>query len=414
MLERPAKVLATTSIVLLLLAAGTRQINPTYDSLESLPSNVDSVEGFELLREGFPAGELAPTDVYVVFPEGANAIEDDQLSTVAAISDELLALDGVASVASPAYPRGSQQDVGPQDVTQAIQSIPPDLREQISNGEGGPPPGGDSGSEQADAIGIYTAALDFLSSDQEVSRIEVTLTANPYGTSAMDEIPSIRDTATSVAVERGLPSSSVLVGGETAENYDTRAANNRDIVVVLPLILLAIMIILGLLLRSVVAALYIGATIILTYFATLGLAILVFTYLLGQGSIGSGVPFFLFVFLNALGVDYSIYLMSRIREEAEEHDLRTATELALSNTGGVITSAGLILAGTFGALMTLPLRDLFQLGFAVAIGVLMDTFITRSLLVPSLVDLLGRWNWWPSEASRESSSSARQPAPADD
>ncbi|CAN5708698.1 hypothetical protein BH23CHL2_BH23CHL2_30290 [soil metagenome] len=106
------------------------------------------------------------------------------------------------------------------------------------------------------------------------------------------------------------------------------------------------------------------------------------------------MPFFLFVFLNALGVDYSIYLMSRLREEAADQELRPATRSALANTGGVITSAGLIPAGTFGALMTLPLRDLFQLGFAVSIGVLMDTFITCSMLVPSLVALLGKWNWW--------------------
>lgn len=409
-LGRPGKVLVTTSIVLLLLAAGTLQINPTYDSLESLPSDVDSVEGFELLRAGFPAGQLAPTDVYVEFPSGENALAEENLNTLAAISEELYQLEGVASVSSPAFPRGIGAPVGPAEVAEQIATIPPELQQAIASGEGGPPEGVDPNSDLANAIGIYTAALGFLSTDQEVSRIEVTLTSNPYASDAMDEIPTIRETATDAAVDRGLPSSSVLVGGETAENYDTRAANNRDTVVVLPLILLAIMIILGLLLRSVVAALYLGGTIILTYFATLGLAILSFTYIFGHDSIGSSVPFFLFVFLNALGVDYSIYLMSRIREEAEEHDLTTATERALANTGGVITSAGLILAGTFGALMTLPLRDLFQLGFAVAIGVLMDTFITRSLLVPSLVDLLGKWNWWPSSFGR-SQTTESNPAP---
>ena len=102
------------------------------------------------------------------------------------------------------------------------------------------------------------------------------------------------------------------------------------------------------------------------------------------------------MFLNALSVDYNIYLMSRIREEARTAPLREATRHALARTGPVITSAGLILAGTFSALMTLPLQDLLQLGFGVAIGVLMDTFITRTLIVPAVVALLGRWNWWPS------------------
>ena len=121
-----------------------------------------------------------------------------------------------------------------------------------------------------------------------------------------------------------------------------------------------------------------------------------FFLVVGHTGLGPAVPFFLFVFLNALSVDYNIYLMSRIREEARRAPLREATRHALARTGPVITSAGIILAGTFSALMTLPLQDLVQLGFGVAVGVLIDTFITRTLIVPSLVSLLGRWNWWPS------------------
>ena len=135
-----------------------------------------------------------------------------------------------------------------------------------------------------------------------------------------------------------------------------------------------------------------------TYFSTLGLAVLVFVVAMGHPGVGPGVPFFLFVFLNALSVDYNIYLMSRIREEVREAPLPEATGYALARTGPVITSAGMILAGTFSALMVLPLQDLMQLGFAVAVGVLIDTFITRTLIVPALVKLFGRWNWWPSRA----------------
>ena len=167
--------------------------------------------------------------------------------------------------------------------------------------------------------------------------------------------------------------------------------------VVLPLILLAIGVVLALLLRSAIAPIYLVATIAFTYFATLGLAVIVFILVFGHTGIGPSVPFFLFVFLNALSVDYNIYLMSRIREEARQAPLREAVVRALSRTGPVITSAGLILAGAFSALMTLPLQDLHQLGFAVAAGVLIDTFITRTLIVPTLVALLGRWNWWPSQ-----------------
>jgi putative drug exporter of the RND superfamily len=154
--------------------------------------------------------------------------------------------------------------------------------------------------------------------------------------------------------------------------------------------------VLGLLLRSLVAPLYLLATTVLSYFATLGLSTLVFQDLLHQGGVGGSVPFFLFVFLVALGIDYNIYLMARVREESAELGLHEGTVHALGRTGGVITSAGIILAGTFAALMTLPLRDLFQVGFAVAVGVLLDTFVVRSLMVPSIVLLLGRWNWWSS------------------
>ena len=151
------------------------------------------------------------------------------------------------------------------------------------------------------------------------------------------------------------------------------------------------------LLRSVVAPIYLCATIIFTYFSTIGISLLAFNYIFDQPAYTAGLPFFLFVFLNALGVDYNIYLMSRIREEAKRHELSEATRIAVSQTGGVITSAGIILAGTFSALMVLPLTDLFQLGFAVAIGVIIDTFITRTLLVPAIVKLLGQKNWWPNK-----------------
>jgi putative drug exporter of the RND superfamily len=291
-------------------------------------------------------------------------------------------------------------------VSAAVESIPADIRAAIdtarAEGSSGPPPGTDIDpqSELGQAIGIYVTALSFTSDDASVAEIQVTLSENPYSTAAMDLLPDIRDAARDAAEASDLERDAILVGGETAENADTRTANIRDSLIVLPIILLAIMIILGLLLRSVVAALYLGLTIAVSYFATLGLSVLVFKYVFGHDSVSSSVPFLLFVFVNALGVDYSIYLMSRVREEAGRLDLRHATERALVRTGGVITSAGIILAGTFAALMSLPLRDLFQFGFAVAAGVLIDTFVTRSLLVPSIVELLGKWNWWPSKGPR--------------
>jgi len=227
-------------------------------------------------------------------------------------------------------------------------------------------------------------------------RIDLVLEENPFSREALDAVPDLRSLARQTGASLGLSPGSLLIGGDTAEAYDTRTAGNRDSLVVLPLILLAIGLVLAVLLRSLIAPLYLMATIAFTYFATLGLSVAVFILIFDHVGIGYAVPFFLFVFLNALSVDYNIYLMSRIREEARRSPLKHATRYALARTGPVITSAGIILAGTFSALMTLPLQDLLQLGFAVAVGVLIDTFITRTLIVPALVALLGRWNWWPS------------------
>ncbi len=362
-LARPAAVLTATVLFLGALIGGLALYEPTYDSLEALPADTEAVEAFALLREGFPAGEVAPVEVYVELPEGEQVTSANGIEVIGTVSRALGVRDEVADVTSPAYPLGLR---GPSAADLAASGAPP---EALDNG--------------------------MISADGRVARIDVVLDQNPYDSAALDTIPGFRTLANELAAEVDLTPDNILVGGDPAEAYDTREANNRDILVILPLVLLPIAIVLGILLRSIVAPIYLAATIVFTYFSTLGFAVIVFE-LLGHGGVSSSVPFFLFVFLNALGVDYNIYLMSRIREESRTTPLVEATRNALASTGGVITSAGLILAGTFSALMVLPLQDLFQLGFAVAAGVIIDTFITRTLIVPAVVALLGRWNWWPS------------------
>lgn len=375
-LERPKAVLAATVVVLGIAVGGMVFYQPQYDLISSLPSDTESVRSFEVIREGFPPGEVSPIEAYLELPEGRTATSEEGLATIEAVSAALAEHPDVASVTGPSRPFGEPMPPG------GSSEGPP-------GGDGGPPP-----------EVIEQATAQFISEDERLARLEVVLGINPYEIEALDLVPVLRDVASDAAEAEGLPRGAVLLGGEPAESHDTRVANNRDTLVILPLVLLLIMVVLGLLLRSVVAPIYLGATIVFTYFSTLGLSLAFFTLVLGHDGISSSVPFFLFVFLNALGVDYNIYLMSRVREESQRSPLREATRDALASTGGVITSAGLILAGTFSALMTLPLQDLFQLGFAVAIGVLMDTFITRTLIVPSIVMLLGHWNWWPSRASR--------------
>ena len=355
-LRWPRASLAVTTAALALLIAGLLAFQPNYDQLASLPDSTESVRSFELLRSGFPAGELSPTRVFVSLPPGEQALDPERLDQLDSLTLALAGHPAVASAAGPSRPFGT---------------------------------GGLEGGSDA-------ARARFVSADGGTARIDVVLTENPFATQSLDAVPELRRLAREGAAAAGLDPAGVLVGGDTAEAADTRTAGDRDSRVVLPLILLAIGVVLALLLRSLIAPLYLMATIAFTYFATLGLAVAVFILLLGHEGIGPGVPFFLFVFLNALSVDYNIYLMSRIREEARHAPLKEATGHALARTGPVITSAGLILAGTFSALMTLPLQDLMQLGFAVATGVLIDTFITRTLIVPALVAIFGRWNWWPS------------------
>ena len=357
-LRRPVATLAATVLGLAVLVAGLTSYRTNYDQLQSLPGNTESVRSFELLRGGFPAGELSPTRLYVDLPAGVGALDPIGLEQLDALTLHLIAHPAVADVSGPSRPLGVD----------------------------GPPV-----SELPEGSGRR-----FVSADGGAGRIDVVLEANPFAEEAMDAVPDLRDLARQGASAVGLSPDSVLIGGDTAEAYDTRTAGDRDSMVVLPLILAAIGVVLAVLLRSLIAPLYLMATIAFTYFATFGLAVVVFVVLVGHAGLGPAVPFYLFVFLNALSVDYNIYLMSRIREEARGAPLREATHYALARTGPVITSAGIILAGTFSALMTLPLQDLLQLGFAVAVGVLIDTFITRTLVVPAVVTLVGRWNWWPS------------------
>jgi RND superfamily putative drug exporter len=190
----------------------------------------------------------------------------------------------------------------------------------------------------------------------------------------------------------------VLVGAGSGERLDLRSATTRDTKVIVPLILLVVLLMLIVLLRALVAPLYLLATVILSFVATLGISLFVFKVILGQDAFNPAVPLILFMLLVALGSDYNMFLMSRIREEAERYGTREGTLRALSATGPVITSAGLILAGTFAVLTIIPSWDLGLIGFTVALGVLFDTFVVRSVCVPALTWICGEKAWWPSRA----------------
>ena len=205
-------------------------------------------------------------------------------------------------------------------------------------------------------------------------------------------------------------SPTALVGGPTAQQKDLDSAAAHDNRLIVPIVLVLVFVILMLLLRAVTLPLLLVGTVILSFGAALGVSSAVFDHLFGYPGETSTLPLLAFIFLVALGVDYNIFLMARAREEALRHGTRDGMLRGLAVTGGVITSAGIVLAGTFTMLATLPLKTLTELGFTIAFGVLLDTFIVRSVLVPALVFDLGRSVWWPSALSRET----KTPAPPGD
>jgi RND superfamily putative drug exporter len=225
--------------------------------------------------------------------------------------------------------------------------------------------------------------------------LEGTLTVPPDSQAAYTTIDKVRSAVHAV------PGANALVGGNTAINLDIARAATHDRTVIIPIILAVVFLILALLLRAIVAPLLLIATVVLSFAAALGVSALVFDNVFNFGGADTSFPLFVFVFLVALGIDYNIFLMTRVREEAKRHGTRRGALTGLAATGGVITSAGAVLAGTFAVLGTLPVTFLTELGFAVAFGVLLDTLVVRSVLVTALNLDIGRWIWWPSKLARE-------------
>jgi len=232
--------------------------------------------------------------------------------------------------------------------------------------------------------------------------LQGTLTAQPDSQAGYDTIDRVR------AAVHAVPAARALVGGNTAVALDIARASAHDRDLLLPLILAVVLVILVILLRALVAPLILTATVVLSFAAALGVSAFFFTHVFGFGGADTSFPLLVYVFLVALGIDYNIFLMTRVREEAHRRDARHGAITGLAATGGVITSAGFVLAGTFAVLATIPSTFTTELGFAVAFGILLDTIVVRLLLVTALNLDLGRWMWWPSKLAR-----TPDPAPAE-
>lgn len=331
-LQRPAAALAITSLVFIAGALGLIAYRVDYSTTTFFKQSVESVEGFELIEQSFPAGLLAPTTVLVQNDDGSPLSE----AAVASAGNAVESVEGVAT----ATPTGRTSPEG------------------------------------------------------DLATIDVVLEDDPYTKAGLGIIPEVRASVADLG-----PGLSALVGGGTAIQFDFDEAVNADLKLIAPLALLVIAVILAILLRSLLAPLVLILSVILSFLCTIGLSVLFIRFVVGDAGLDASIPTFAFIFLVALGIDYTIFLMARVREEARTHGTREGMLRALAATGPVITSAGVILAGTFSVLMTLPVTFTFDLGFMVALGILLDTFVVRTIMVPAAVELIGDRIWWPSSAA---------------
>ena len=238
-----------------------------------------------------------------------------------------------------------------------------------------------------------TGPLPERSEDGRIGQVGVVFKEDPYTPEAFDAVPRIRESISDI------PGARAILGNGAAVQYDFDASTERDLKWIVPLGLLVIALILAILLRAVVAPLVLIGSVLASFFGTLGISLLFFRYVMDDPGVDASLPVFAFIFLVGLGIDYTIFLMGRVREEARVHGTREGMLRALAATGPVITSAGLILAGTFSVLMSLPVTFVFNIGFMVAVGILLDTFVVRTVMVPAAVELLGDRIWWPSDRS---------------
>jgi RND superfamily putative drug exporter len=344
------------------------------------PSGSDSAAGNALLAAHYPAATSNPTTVVLRFREPAW----DDPAPVATAQRRLAALAQFNGLAGPFDALTPRQlttlhaAVGGPAATPAL-----------------PPPG----SHIPPATwAAYGAESRFISPDGRTVLFDARLVAgDPGSNAALGQVPAIR--AAVAAVARATGASAYGVAGEVPAAYDVSQVSDADLLRIFPVAIIVIGLLLALVMRSLIAPLYLIASVVISYLAAWGLSVLLFQDAAKAGGLFSGIPFLMFIFLLALGEDYNILVMTRIREEASRIPLRQAVTRALERTGPTVSSAGLVLAGTFGvfalAVRSQPGGGVFILA-SIAIGILMDAFLVRTLLVPATVALLGRWNWWPS------------------
>ena len=374
--RRPLPVAVAGLLVFAALAMGQVGAPAAGFADQSSPSGTDSAAGSAALAAHFGAGGANTNEVLFTLAQPIFTHANDLVTVEAG----LRASGRFATV------------TGPVEVVQAAGGIPA-LQQALASG-------GDPAQQP-----LLRALSRFVSADGRTVQVQATFTDNDSGDpKAIAAVPDVRAAVASVAQRVGATDSGVF--GIIPFAYDVNAVSASDLLRILPLVAVLIALLLAIVLRSLVAPIYLVASVVLSYLAAIGITAIIFVHLGGQSGINFVLPFLMFVFLMALGSDYNILVMTRIREEAHRLPLLRAIQHAVAATGTTVTTAGVILGGTFAVLAVAGGSSaggdqIKQIGYGIAAGVLMDTFLVRTILVPSFVAVLGRWNWWPSRLFRE-------------
>ncbi|HEX5304395.1 MAG TPA: MMPL family transporter, partial [Streptosporangiaceae bacterium] len=399
--RRPVATLVIGLVVFSALAvASAGYLAAGFGGAATGPAGSDSAAGDALLARHFPQTAANPTVVVLRLRQPAWTAA----GAVAAAERQLAADPLFTSVSGPLNANGTALTAAQYAALYAAygppRAVPASVRVPAA---------------RLAAFESYRASGSFVSADGHTISFATSLAAGSASTTAAAQaIPAVRAAAARAA--RTAAASASGVTGQAAFTNDVAHLSDGDLRTVIPIAVAVIAVLLALVMRSLVAPLYLIVSVVLSYFAALGLTVLVFVKAAGQPGLTFILPFLLFVFLLALGEDYNILVMTRIREEAHHLPLREAVGRALSVTGTTVTSAGLVLAGTFGVLAIVGsgsagaqnVRTIVNVGVGLALGVLMDTFLVRTLLVPATAVLIGRWNWWPSALGRTRPASAQE------
>lgn len=347
--KRPGLSASVLLIVLLIGVVNLTTMKFNFNLMNSFPEDISSRQGFEILADHYPPGQLAPVDVILQSDEEID-LKESFLENINVLNEKLANIDG-------------------------IDTVSPMLEDAMISGEAELP-------------------RNFLAEEGRAVKLQVVLDGNPYDKESLKMVEQLRDRAEGLLEVSGFSTDEFTLhyAGQTAEQVDVQQMNKRDMIVLFSLVIVLLTIVLGIQTRSVVLSLLMMFTILLSYTASLGFGWFIFEKFLGYDAISYRLPVYTFVFIVALGIDYNIILVSRIRELAKTLPWREAVGEGVALTGGVISSAGLILAATFGVLMTQPLQELFLFGFTMTLGILLTTFLIATVFLPAILILTKRDN----------------------